>query len=527
MRRLCAFVAALLLGAWLPLAAAQTAAQTPVRGGVLQSVLWPEPGGIVPGLHLQSPALLPGTKIFESLLTYDFNLQPQPSLAESWQISPDGLKYTFKLRRDVKWHDGKPFTADDVVFTFSEFIVEIHPRSRAVFQRTKVNKIDDHTVEFTLTEPFAPLIRSFDTIGGPVLPAHIYKGTDYRKNPANANPIGTGPFKFREWRRGEYIHLVRNDDYWRKGMPYLDAIYYRFIPDAASRALAIESQQFHIATQNDLELIDVARLSKLPYIDVTHRGWEWGSPIAWIQLNLRKEPFNDRRFRQALMHAIDREQFRDTVFHGFAKVATGPIHSSSPYYEPNVKRYEFSPAKAEALLDEMGLKRGPNGVRMQMKMLGLPYGEVWNRAAESTRQALRRIGIDVVLESTDAAGFVQRLGNWDYDVLMTFLTTLSDPALGVSRTFLTENQRKGIPFTNESGYSNPKVDALFKEAASTVDESRRKQLYSEVQKLLVEDAALIWLVELQWPTATNKRVHNAVINGLGPNSSFAEVWLAK
>ena len=184
MRRLFRISICMLLSFWMVLAAAQT----PTRGGTLQSVLWPEPPGIVPGLFLQSPALLPGTKIFESLLTYDFKLEPQPMLAESWTISPDGRKYTFKLRRDVKWHDGKAFTADDVVFTFGEFLVDVHPRSKAVFQRTKVVKLDSHTVEFVLAEPFSPLIRSFDTIGAPILPAHLYKGTDLRKNPANSTP---------------------------------------------------------------------------------------------------------------------------------------------------------------------------------------------------------------------------------------------------------------------------------------------------------------------------------------------------
>lgn len=523
MKRLFSAAAFLFLGAWLSV----SMAQTPTRGGVLQSVLWPEPPGIVPGMFLQSPALLPGTKIFESLLTYDFKLEPHPSLAESWTVSPDGRKYTFKLRHNVKWHDGKPFTADDVVFTFTEYLIEVHPRSKAVFQRTKVTKLDDYTVEFTLTEPFAPLLRSFDTIGAPILPAHLYKGTDFRKNPANASPIGTGPFRFKEWKRGEYIHLVRNDNYWRAGLPYLDEVYYRFVPDAASRALALESQQFDIATQNDLELIDAARLAKLPYLTSTTKGWEWASPIAWIELNLRKQPFSDKRFRQAMMYALDRRQFRDNVFQGFAKVATGPIHSASPYYEPNVPLYEFNVAKAEALLDEMGLKRGANGVRTTVKLLGLPYGEVWNRAAETTRQALRRVGIEVVLESSDPAGWVQRLGNSDFEMIMTYLTTLSDPALGVSRTFLTDNQRKGVPFSNESGYSNPKVDALFKEAATTIDESRRKKLYSEVQKVLVDDVAVVWLVELQWPTVMNKRLHNAVVDGLGPNSNFAEAYLDK
>ncbi|MGE0314245.1 MAG: ABC transporter substrate-binding protein [Lautropia sp.] len=523
MRRLFTSLISLLLCSLLANAWAQ---QTPTRGGSLQSVLWPEPPGIVPGLFLQSPALLPGTKIFESLLTYDFKLDPKPSLAASWSISDDGRKYTFKLRKNVKWHDGKPFTADDVLFTFGEFLVDVHPRSKAVFQRTKVVKLDDHTVEFNLGEPFAPLIRSFDTIGAPILPAHLYRGTDFRKNPVNAKPVGTGPFKFKEWKRGEYIHLVRNADYWRSGMPYLDEIFYRFIPDAASRALAIESQQFHIATQNDLELIDAARLAKLPYLEATSKGWEWGSPIAWIELNLRKPPFNDKRFRQAMMHALDRKQFKDNIFQGYAKIATGPIHSDSPYYEPDVKRYDHDVAKAEALLDEMGLKKGANGVRTTVKLLGLPYGEVWNRAAESTRQALRKVGIEVVLESTDAAGWVDRLKNWDFEMIMTYLTTLSDPALGVSRTFLSDNQRKGIPFTNEAGYSNPQVDALFREAASAVDDARRKKLYSDVQKLLVDDAAVIWLVELQWPTVMNRRLRDAVINGLGPNSSFAEAWLA-
>ena len=141
MKRLFVALVSISLGLWLSV----VSAQTPVRGGILQSVLWPEPPGIVPGLFLQSPALLPGTKIFESLLTYDFNLAPQPMLAESWTISPDGRKYSFKLRRNVKWHDGKPFTADDVVFTFSQFLVDVHPRSKPVFQRTKVTKVDDLT----------------------------------------------------------------------------------------------------------------------------------------------------------------------------------------------------------------------------------------------------------------------------------------------------------------------------------------------------------------------------------------------
>ena len=508
----------------LSFASAQTA--EPTRGGALQSLLWPEPPGIMSGQFLQSPALLVSTKMFESLLTYDFQLNPKAHLAESWEITPDGKRYTFKLRRNVKWHDGKPFTADDVVFTFGEYLIDVHPRIKLVFQRTKVVKIDDYTVEFRLDEPFGPLIRSFG-IGTEIVPAHLYKGTDYRKNPSNAAPIGTGPFKFKEWKRAEYIHLVKNADYWRRGLPYLDEIYYRLVPDAATRAIAIESQQLHLATQNDLELLHVERLSKLPYISVTTKGWEWGSPIVWIEMNNRKAPFSDKRFRQALMYAVDHAFLRDTVFQGYAKIATGPVHSGSPFYEPNVRSYAFDPAKAESLLDEMGLKRGANGVRTSVKLLGLPYGEMWNRAAEYTKQALRKVGVEVVLEPSDAAGWSDRTRNWEFEMTMYFLTTLSDPALGVSRTFMSDNQRKGVLFTNHSGYANPTVDELFKRAAGTANEVERKKLYSEVQKIIVEDVAVAWLVELVWPTVYNKKLHNIVIDSSGPNGTFAEAWLAK
>jgi peptide/nickel transport system substrate-binding protein len=503
-----------------------TPAQEPVRGGALQWAVWPEPPGVMAGLFLQSSPLLMTTKMFDSLLRYDFALTPHPNLAESWTMSPDGKTYTFKLQRNVKWHDGKPFTADDVVFTYGEFLIEVHPRARQVFQRAKVVKIDDHTVEFRLSEPFAPFIQSFN-LCCLVVPAHLYKGTDFRTNPNNATPVGTGPFMFKEWKRGEYVHLVRNPDYWRKGLPYLDEIYFRFVPDAASRALALESQQIHFGTQNAFELIDANRLAKLPYIDVTRKGWEWDSAIAWIEMNVRKAPFNDKRFRQAVMYALDRTFLRDHVWLGWAQIATGPVHSATPFYEPDVRQYDFNPAKAEALLDEMGLKRGPNGVRTTVKLLGLPYGELWNRAAEYTRQALRKVGVEVLLEPSDAAGWSDRTRNWDFEMTMYYLSTLGDPALGVSRTFMSDNQKKGVLFTNHGGYANPKVDDLFNRAAVAVSDAERKKLYSEVQKILVDDVAVAWLVEPVWPTVYNKKLHNAVIDALGPNSNFADAWLAR
>ncbi|MCC7271922.1 MAG: ABC transporter substrate-binding protein [Alphaproteobacteria bacterium] len=520
-------LAASIVAATLAAGISGAAAQSPQRGGVLNSTLWPEPPGIVIGINLNAPTLLPSSKMFEGLLTYDFRMAPQPMLAESWEVSPDGLTYTFKLRRNATWHDGKPFTADDVVFSVGEFIPATHARSKPTFERVKASAPDPHTVVMRLSEPYAPLIRSFDALSAPMVPAHVYRGTDFRANPANQSPVGTGPFKFKEWRKGEYIHLVRNDAYWQAGRPYLDAIYYRFIPDSASRALALESGQVQLATQTDIEFVDVARLGKLPNLKVTTQGWEWNSTISWIEMNIRRKPFDDPRFRRAVLHALDREFIRTNLFFGLAKVPTGPIHSSSPYYDADVPRYPYDPAKAAALLDEMGLKPGPDGVRARVKLMGLPYGELWNRLSEYIRQSLGKVGVAVTLEATDVAGWGNRFANWDYDMTTTFLSTLSDPALGVARTYITANQRKGVLFTNTSGYSNPRVDELFAKAAGTSDDAQRKAMYSEMQKIVAGEAAIAWLVEIDWPTIHDARLRDAVVNAFGPNDNFAGAWLAK
>ena len=496
----------------------------PKRGGTLNSTLWPEPPGIVIGIHLNAPTLLPSSKIFEGLLTYDFQLNPQPMLAESWEVSPDGLTYTFKLRKNVKWHDGKDFTADDVVFSLAKFIPEVHPRSRPTFERAEVTAPDPHTVVLKLKEPYGPMIRSFDVISAPIVPKHIYDGSPIRENPANRAPIGTGPFKFAEWRSGEYIHLVRNDDYWQEGRPYLDEIYYRFVPDSASRALALETDQVQLATQNDIELVDVARLAAMPHLKVETKGWEWGAPISWLEMNLRRKPFDDVRFRKAVMYALNREFIRDNIFFGLATVPTGPIHSSSPFYTADVTTYAYDPDKARALLDEMGLKPDASGVRVKIGLLGLPYGELWDRLSQYIRQALGEVGVSVTIEATDVAGWGSRISNWDSDMSTTYLTTLSDPALGVARSYITENQRKGVLFTNTSGYSNAEVDRLFAAAANEPDEAKRSELYHQVQKILADDVALAWLVELQWPTIYSAKLKNVVRNGLGPNDNFAEAY---
>lgn len=500
----------------------------PVRGGTLNAIIQPEPPILVMGLNQQAPTQTVAGKIYESLLTYDFNLAPMPSLAKSWEVSGDGLTYTFHLQDGVKWHDGAPFTSHDVVFTFKTYLMETHPRARALFGRCEsIEAPDEKTVVFKLKEPFPAFLQAFEVSTAPVMPAHIYEGTDFRANPRNATPIGTGPFMFDKWEKGSFIHLVAFPDYWQKGKPYLKDIYFKVIPDAASRAVALENGDVMQSQYNDIEPFDIPRLAKNPSLQITKKGYEFIAPIMWLELNHRVAPFNDKRFRQAIMYALDRQFIRDKIWFGLGRVPTGPVNSVTKYYEPNVTRYAYDPAKAKALMDEMGLKPNDKGVRTTVKFLPLPYGETWQRLGEYIKQALGKVGVNVILESTDAAGWGQREANWDFEMTADFVYQYADPSIGISRTYLSSNIRKGVMFSNVMGYSNPEVDKLFDLAAKENDPKLRQEYYSKLQQILVDDVPVAWLLEIEFPTVLNKRVRNVPTTAIGVNETYADVWLDK
>lgn len=498
------------------------------KGGTLNVIVQPEPPILVLGINQQGPTQTVAGKIYEGLLRYDHDLKALPSLAESWDVSEDGLTYTFKLRDNVKWHDGEPFTAKDVVFTTTKFLPETHPRARANFSHVEsVTAPDDHTVVFKLKQPFPAFIKAFEVSSAPMMPAHIYEGSDYKQNPKNATPIGTGPFKFDQWVKGSHIHLVKNEDYYLEGKPYLDDIYFRVIPDAASRALALETGQVDVSQYNDVEPFDVPRLKALPHLTMTTKGYEFVAPLSWIEINTRTAPLDDPKFRQALMYALDREFIRDKIWFGLGRVASGPVNSVTTGFEPDKKTYEYDPEKAKALLDEMGLKPNDDGVRAEITFTPMPYGETWSRLAEYIKQSWGKIGVKVNLESTDVAGWVQKVSNWDYQTTNDFVYQYGDPSLGVARTYISDNIRKGVMFSNTMGYKNPQVDELFAKAAVENDPEKRQQQLSEVQRILVEDLPVIWLLEMEFPTFVNKRVHNAVTTAIGTSENFADVWVEK
>jgi peptide/nickel transport system substrate-binding protein len=517
------FTQAMLAGSVaLPLGVTRAVGQT--RGGTLNIIMHPEPPILVTALNQQQPTLTLGGKLYESLLKYGPDLKPLPGLAQSWTVSPDGLTYTFKLFPGITFHDGTPMTSEDVVFTCMKLLMETHPRARNTFSRVaKAEAPDPLTVVFTLKQPFAPFLGSFDCTTAPIVPKHLYEGTDYRKNPANDRAIGTGPFKLKEWVHGSYIHLVRHDGYYRKDEPHLDEIIYRIIPDSASRSLALENGTAQLAQWDDIQFYELAKFKAMPNMTVTTAGYEYFAPLQWLEMNNRIAPMNDKRFRQAILYALDREALAKRVYFGQAKVSTGPISSKTKFYDGKLKKYEYSPDKAKALLDEMGLKPGPDGKRVSIKCLVPPYGDAYQRSAEFYRQNFARVGIDLVLESTDMAGWASRVGNWDYEMTMNLLYQLGDPALGVARTYVTSNIVKGILFSNTQGYSNPEVDRLFDEAAVALDESKRQELYTKAQEVLIEDVPVAWTLEIEYPIIYNNAFHDVVTTAIGTHETFAAV----
>jgi peptide/nickel transport system substrate-binding protein len=499
------------------------------RGGTMHALINPEPPILAVGIVSNTPTQTVGGKIFSALLTYSFDLKPIPNLAESYDISADGKTYTFKLRKGVKWHDGKPFSADDVVFSFTKLLPEVNPRARINFARVeKVTAPDADTVVLELKDPFPPFIYAFDVATAPILPKHVYDGTDYRANPANNNPIGTGPFKLKEWKKGSYIHLVRHEEYFKPGKPYLDELIFQVVPDAGQRVVALETQKVHLAAFSDIEWFEVQRLKAMAHLELTTKGYEMYAPVSWLDMNHSRKPFDDPRFRKAMMHAHDRQFMRDKLFFGLGRTANGPINSVTQFYdEKALTTYPYDLKKAEALLEEMGLKKGAGGMRAKVEMIVMPYGEVWQRVAEYSKQQLRRIGVDVVLKNTDVAGFNQACSNFEYDMTWQYLFQFGDPAIGVARSYISSNIKKGVMFTNTHQYRNPKVDEAFDKGAVAPTREERQRWYTIAQQQTTQDVAVGWMHELEFPTFYNKKFRNVVTTALGVNESFDEVYLAE
>ncbi len=300
---------AALLGLALALSVDDAAAQK--RGGTLVMLVQPEPPTLASYVSTSGPIGQVTSKIYEGLLEYDFGLKPIPGLAESWRVSPDGKTITFRLQKGVKFHDGKPFTSADVKFSILEVLKKLHPRGPATFRElTDIDTPDAHTAVFRLAGPAPYLLMALSGYESPMLPKHLFVGTDIKASKYANAPVGTGPFKFVEWQRGQFMRLDRNPDYWKKGRPYLDRVVARFIADSATRTAAMEKGEVHVGGFAAIPWPDVKTLGKLPTIETTTKGYEMSSPIVELDFNTRRAPFDNPKVRQAVSYAINRKAVR-------------------------------------------------------------------------------------------------------------------------------------------------------------------------------------------------------------------------
>jgi peptide/nickel transport system substrate-binding protein len=511
------------------LVALPLAASAQQRGGTLKVVLFPEPPALV---SLATPSVYAGvvsTKIHEGLVTYDFAMNPKPALAESWATSADGKTVTFKLRRGVTWHDGQPFTAADVKFSLEQVWKVLHPRGRNTYANvTAVETPDDYTVVIRMSAPAPALMASLSSAESQVLPKHVYEGTEFTKNPKFTAPIGTGPFMFKEYKRGEYISLVRNPNYWDKGKPYLDGITILIVPDAGNRAALFETGEADLGYFNPVALVDVDRLKALPDLAVETKGYSYFAPVFLMEVNLRDPYLKDVRVRRAIMHALDRKFIVDNIWFGYGKEATGPISSSvARYYTGDVPKYPFDVAKANKILDDAGYARGANGTRFKIVHTNTVFSES-ARTADYFKQALARIGIEVELKSYDVGGFIREVyTSYNFGLTNNFMFCLPDPSLGVQRSYSTANIKAGVPFGNASGFSNPQVDKDLETAQTENDPAKRAALYADFQRIVQTELPALVLFEMEYVTLYNKRVFNHTLGAEAPYASGADIYLRK
>nr|WP_283805528.1 ABC transporter substrate-binding protein [Bradyrhizobium tropiciagri] len=245
------------------------------HGGTLNVVIQPEPPILVSLTHTAGPTTRVSGKVTEGLVAFDLDFNPRPQLATSWQKSEDGLSYRFELRRGVKWHDGRDFTSADVAHSI-ELLKQHHPRGRGTLASVReVRTPDPHVAEIVLDKPAPYLLAALTASESPIVPRHIYEGTDPLANPNGRAPIGTGPFVFREWKQGSHIVLERNPNYWDPGKPYLDRIVIRFIADANARAVALETGEIHYAPDTPVPLGQIETLKADPNLLIETRGYDY------------------------------------------------------------------------------------------------------------------------------------------------------------------------------------------------------------------------------------------------------------
>jgi peptide/nickel transport system substrate-binding protein len=503
---------AVLAGAIALMAGAGAALADAKVGGTLKAAFDHDPAGFDPAKATLGMSHAVIEQVYSTLMALDADAKPYPDLAESVEISKDGLTYTFKLRSGVKFHDGTPLSAEDVKFTIERLKDPKtgYSYSAQLTPIKTVEVVDPLTVKMTLSEPSGPLLINLAFPGSSIVSKKIVEsGHDL-----NAEPIGTGPYKFVSYQPRTVIVMERNPDYYEKPKPYIERLEYHIISDATAITTALQAGVVNFS--NVIPAKDWESIKANPHLTAAPiEGGRW----FWIMVNNTKPPFDNPKVRQAVAYAIDRQAIVDAVFYGLATPILGGVVPSWNWgYAPQVKVFSpnADPAKAKALLAEAGY---PNGFDA-MFLVGSDWPQLI-AIAPIVQENLKAVGINVKIETMGSTEYMDKVwGGANYQLSdMYWLSPLADPD-----DFTTLNYKCGSPMNPQKSCSKA-MDAVLDEARTGVTQDARKDAYARMQKLSMEEMPLIPLVSAMILTAYTDHLKNFHPMRTGFLKTIKDAWL--
>jgi peptide/nickel transport system substrate-binding protein len=466
----------------------------PAYGDALVAGSIGEPSILIPMLAGDSASHDVAGLIFNGLVKYDTDLSVIGDLAESWNISPDGLVITFHLRKGVRWFDGVEFTAEDIMFGYKTIINEKTPTAyqEDYLQVKKAEAPDPYTFRVTYRKPFAPALTSWGNLV--VLPKHLLEGKDIAKTDFGRNPVGLGRYKLRTWTPGQDVILESNRDYF-EGRPYIDRYIYKIIPDPATMFLELKAGGIDYM---GLTPIQYTKQTDTRYFDENFQKFRY--PVfayTYMGFNLKHPFFQDKRVRQAIAYAIDKKEIVDVVLFGLGKPATGPYVPDTWPYNPRVRTYGYDLEKAKALLKEAGWKDtdrdgvlDKDGSPFVFTILTNMGNSLRMNTATIIQWRLAKIGIKVDIRVLEWSTFINEFIDKRrfQAVILGWSIGLDPDQYDIWHSSKTKEKE-----FNFIGYKNPEVDALLEQGRRTFDTEERKKAYFKIQEILAEELPYIFL----------------------------------
>lgn len=465
--------------------------------------------------------------VYNGLIKYDKNINLIGDLASSWEVSKDGLTITFHLRKNVKWHDGEPFTAEDVKFTYEKLVdPKVMTPYASDFERIKkLETPDPYTVKVIYKEPFSPALESW---GMGIIPKHIFSNGDFNNHPANRKPIGTGPYKFVDWKTDERIVLEANPDYF-EGRPYINRVMYRIIPDAAVEFLELKRGSVDsmglTPDQYQREAISKKFLEKFNKFRYPSFGY------TYFGFNLLNPLFKEKKVRQAIAYAINKQEIIDGILLGLGQECTGPFPPASWAYNHNVKKYEFNPEKAKKMLEECGWKDSnldgildKEGKNFEFTITTNQGNKTRELCAIMIQQRLHDVGIRAKVRILEWSSFIhQYIDNKKFDAVILGWSLGRDPDL----YSIWHSSQTGNGQYNFASYKNPEVDKLLEEGRRIFDKEKRKGIYQKIHAILAEDQPYIFLYVPDALVVMHNRFHGIEVAPLGIGHNFIKWYVPK